>query len=83
MDGGFLDGYISSMEDGFFGIVKPNGFFHPVVSLEVAKNNSGIKCSGVAFCLSFREPRIKLIPLKYGDGLLSVGEKVRIKLGFR
>ena len=83
LDGGFLDGYISSMEDGFFGIVKPNGFFHPVVSLEVAKNNSGIKCSGVAFCLSFREPRIKLIPLKYGDGLLSVGEKVRIKLGFR
>ncbi len=83
MDGGFLDGYIASKESGFFGIVKPNGFFHPAVSLEVAKNNSEIKCSGVSFSLSLKEPRIKVIPLKYGDELFSVGEKVRIKLGFR
>jgi hypothetical protein len=80
MDGGFLDGYISSMEDGFFGIVKPHGFFHHGVSLEVTKDNSGIKCGGVAFCLSFREPRIKLIPLKYGDGQLCVGDKVCINI---
>jgi hypothetical protein len=83
LDGGFLDGYISSMEDGFFGIVKPHGFFHPKVSLEVTKDNSGIKCNGIAFCLSFREPGIKVIPLKYGDGFLSVGDKVCIKIEVR
>ncbi|TAN35704.1 MAG: hypothetical protein EPN24_06950 [Candidatus Methanoperedens sp.] len=83
LDGGFLDGYISSMEDGFFGIVKPHGFFHPGVSLEVTKDHSEIKCNGIAFCLSFREPRIKIIPLKYGDGQLCVGDKVRIKIEVR
>lgn len=81
MDGGFLDGYISSSGDGFFGIVKHDGFFHPVVSLEVTKDNSEIKCSGIAFRLSFIEPKIKLIPLKYGERLFEAGEKVRIRIG--
>lgn len=83
MDGGFLDGYIPYSDDGFFGIVKPNGFFHPQVSLEVTRDNSEIKCSGIAFRLSFIEPKIKLIPLKYGDRLFEAGEKVRIRLGVR
>ncbi len=81
MDGGFLDGYIPCLDDGFFGIVKPDGFFHPQVSLEVTKDNSEIKCSGIAFSLSFIEPKIKLIPLKYGDRLFDAGENVRIRLG--
>ena len=80
MDGGFLDGYISPSGDGFFGIVKPDGFFHPAVSFEVTKDNSKIKCGGVAFCLSFMKPKIKIIPLKYGEKLFHTGEKVRIKL---
>ncbi|MBU4339904.1 MAG: M23 family metallopeptidase [Euryarchaeota archaeon] len=83
MDCGFLDGYVPYSDDGFFGIVKPDGFFHPQVSLEVTKDNSEIKCSGIAFRLSFIEPKIKLIPLKYGDRLVEAGEKVRIRLGFR
>jgi len=83
MDNGFLDGYIPSSGDGFFGIVKTDGFFHPVVSLEVEKDNSEIKCSGVAFRLSFIEPKIKVIPLKYGDMLFHQGETVRIKLEFQ
>ncbi|VVB87105.1 Uncharacterised protein [uncultured archaeon] len=80
LDGGFLDGYIASNEGGFFGIVKPQGFFHPGVSLEVKTGDSIINCSGISFCLSFREPRIKVIPLKYGDELLSVGEIVHIRI---
>ena len=83
LDNGFLDGYISHSSDGFFGIVKPHGFFHPMVSLEIKKDNSEIKCNGIAFCLSFREPRIKVIPLKYGDGQLCVGDKVQIKIEVR
>ncbi len=81
MDGGFLDGYIPRSDDAFFGIVKPDGFFHPQVSLEVMKDNSEIICSGIAFRLSFMKPEIKLIPLKYGERLFETGEKVRIKLG--
>ena len=83
MDMGFLDGYIPCSDDGFFGIVKPDGFFHPSVSLEVTKDNSEIECSGIAFRLSFMKPKIKLIPLKYGDRLFEAGEKVRIRLGVR
>lgn len=80
LDGGFLDGYISSAEAGFFGIVKPQGFFHPEVSLEVRTGGSLLKCSGISFCLSFREPRIKVIPLKYGGGLPSAGDEVHIRI---
>ncbi len=80
MDDGFLDGYISPSCDDFFGIVKPDGFFHPAVSLEVTKDNSEIKCGGVAFCLSFMKPKIKIIPQKYGEMLLYPGDKVRIKI---
>jgi hypothetical protein len=83
MDGGFLDGYIPCSDDGFFGFLKPGGFFHPPISLEITKDNSEIKCSGIAFRLSFLEPKIKLIPLKYGDRLFEPGEKVRIRLGVR
>ena len=81
IDGGFIDGYIPCSDDGFFGVVKPDGFFHPSVSLEVTKDNSEIECSGIAFRLSFMKPKIKLIPLKYDDKLFHPGEKVRIKLG--
>ncbi len=80
VDCGFLDGFIAYENGGFFGIVKPNGFFHPAVSLEVTKDNSEIKCSGVAFSLSFKERGIKLIPLKYGDRLFDTGDKVGIKI---
>ena len=83
IDGGYLDGYIPCSDDGFFGVVKPDGFFHPSVSLEVTEDNSEIKCSGIAFRLSFMKPKIKLIPLKYGDRLFEDGEKVRIRLGVR
>ena len=82
IDGGFLDGYISSNhEDGFFGIIKPQGFFHSeVMSIDVTKEDSKIECGGVAFSLSFDEPMIKVIPKKYGDKLLSAGDDVNIKL---
>jgi hypothetical protein len=80
MDGGFLDGYISPSGDDFFGIIKPDGFFHSAVSLEVTKDNSKIKCGGVAFSLSFMKPKIKIIPLKYGDLHFHPGETVRIKI---
>lgn len=84
MDGGFIDGYVSAKERGFFGIVKPQGFCHPEVSaLEVAARNSEIKCSGIAFSLSFNEPKIKVIPIKYGDRLFSAGDNVHIRLGVR
>jgi hypothetical protein len=83
IDGGFLDGYIPYSDNSFFGIIKPDGFYHPIISLEVTKDNSEIKCSGIAFRLSFIEPNIKLIPLKYGDRLFEAGEKVRIKLGIQ
>ncbi len=83
IDGGFLDGFVSSSpEESFFGIVGPQGFFHPeVLSLDISRGNKKIECGGVGFCLSFKEPRIKVIPRKYGDKLFSEDEKVRIKIG--
>ena len=81
IDGGFIDGYISSNAH-FFGILKPEGFFRPHVSLfEITKENRSVRCSGIAFCLSFNEPRIKLIPEKYGNKPLFVGDKINIKFG--
>ena len=82
MDGGFLDGFVSSNPgEGFFGIVRPEGFFGPEVSsLEVRRGNKKIECGGVGFCFSFTEPRIKVIPRKYGDKLFSEGERVSIRL---
>lgn len=82
IDGGFVDGYISSNgEDHFFGILKPEGFFRPGVSLlQITKEDKSVKCSGIAFSLSFNEPRIKLIPEKYGDKPLSKGDKLKILL---
>ncbi|MDJ1421647.1 MAG: hypothetical protein M5U10_07000 [Candidatus Methanoperedens sp.] len=83
MDGGFLDGYITQdPEGGFSGIIKPQGYSHPGISmLEITAGDSEVKCSGVAFCLSFNEPRIKVIPEKYGDIPLSSGDRVSIRLG--
>lgn len=83
MDGGFIDGYISSNRaDHFFGIVKPGGLFRPEVSfLEITKENKPVRSSGITCCLSFIEPRIKLIPEKYGDKPLSLGDKIHIKIG--
>jgi hypothetical protein len=83
LDGGFLDGYIASKEGGFFGIVRPQGFFHPEVSVEVMTDGSIIKCSGISLCLSFQEPGIKVMPMKYGDRLLSMSDKVHIKIAVR
>ncbi len=85
MDGGFLDGYVaSSHEGGFFGLIKPEGFFHPEVSmLEVTGRNGEVECSGLAFCLSFNEPRIKVIPKKYGDKLFSMGDSVNVRIWIR
>ncbi len=82
IDGGFLDGYIASnSEDDFFGVIKPQGYFHPEVSaLEIAAGGSEITCAGIAFSLSFNEPMIKVIPLKYGDALFSMDDIVSIKL---
>ncbi|HEX7627945.1 MAG TPA: hypothetical protein VF354_03380 [Candidatus Methanoperedens sp.] len=81
IDGGFIDGYISKEDDHFFGILKPGGFFRPHVTLlEITKENSPVRCSGIAFCLSFYEPRIKLIPKKYGDKPLFPGDKIKILL---
>lgn len=82
IDGGFLDGYISSSrDDGFFGIIKMQAFYHSeVMSIDVTKEDSKIECGGVAFSLSFDEPLIKLIPRKYGDKLLSEDDEVNIKL---
>ena len=82
IDGGFIDGYISSNgEDHFFGILKSGGFFRPeFFVLEITKENRSVRCSGIAFSLSFNEPRIKLIPEKYGDKPLSKGDKINIVL---
>ena len=84
IDGGFIDGYISSNgEDHFFGILKPGVFFRPeVFVLEITKENRSVRCSGIAFSLSlsFNEPRIKLIPEKYGDKPLFPGDKIKILL---
>ncbi len=82
VDGGFIDGYISSdHEGGFYGIIKPEGFCHPVaLELEIKNEGEDMECAGVAFCLSFSEPRIKVIPRKYGDKPLSEGDMVRIRL---
>ncbi len=85
LQNGFFDGYISSTKDeGFFGIVRPEGFSHHEVSdFAVTAGNSEIKCNGIAFSLSFNEPRIKVIPVKYGEKLFCAGDKILIKLGVR
>ncbi|MFZ3382593.1 MAG: hypothetical protein WA144_01580 [Candidatus Methanoperedens sp.] len=82
IDGGFIDGYISSNgEDHFFGVVKSEGFSRPeVFVLKITKENRPVRCSGIAFCLSFNEPRIKLIPEKFGDKPLFPGDKIKIIL---
>ncbi len=84
MDGGFLDGFISSNGGGdFFGTIKQQGFFHPSVSsFEISKGDSEIKCGGAAFCLSLKEPAIKIIPERYGDKPVSLGDEIRLKLAF-
>ncbi len=83
--GGFLDGYIDSNPgDGFFGLVKPGGFNHPQVSiLEVTRGGREVECGGIAFCLSFSEPRIKVIPMKYGDRPFSRDETIFIRIGIK
>lgn len=83
MDGGFIDGYISQ-EGGFFGIVKRQDFSHPGISvMEVMKDGSSVNCAGIAFCLSFKEPWIKLVPRKYGDKLFNEGDNIFIKFCIR
>lgn len=72
-----------AIDGGFFGTIKRQGFFHPEVSsLEISKCDSEVKCSGVAFCLSLKEPGIKVIPQKYGDKPISLGDKIHVKLAF-
>ena len=82
IDGGFIDGYISSEHDDFFGVIKENGFTHPnAAQLEITSNGSNIKCGGVAFSLAFNEPRIKVIPQRYGEKLFSKGDEVHVRIG--
>ncbi|MCX9009845.1 MAG: hypothetical protein OIN66_01870 [Candidatus Methanoperedens sp.] len=85
VDGGFLDGYVpSGTESGFFGIVKQQGFSHPqVAGLGITEGEKEIECAGAAFCLHFNEPRIKVLPLRYGDELFSGDGEVRISLEVR
>ena len=78
--GGFIDGYVSCREEGFFGIIRPGGFSRPHASLEVKKEGREAECAGVAFSLFFNEPRIKVIPVRYGDRPLSRGDRVTINL---
>ncbi|VVB93651.1 Uncharacterised protein [uncultured archaeon] len=81
LDGGFLDGYVAA-EEGFFGIIKSQGFFRPeILMIEIIAGGKKIDCSGVAFCLYFNEPRIKLIPQKYGIKQFSEGGEVIIRIG--
>ncbi|MFA4955828.1 MAG: hypothetical protein WC556_02495 [Candidatus Methanoperedens sp.] len=82
--GGFIDGYVSSYPDDFFGVIKPGGFTRPkVTELEITLDGSKIKCGGIAFCLTFDEPRIKVIPQRYGEKPFSKGDEVRIRLGIQ
>jgi hypothetical protein len=85
IDRGFIDGYIPlSGEDGFFGVIKPYGFFHPEIStFEVKTNEAPVKCKGIGFSLSFIKPRIKVIPEKFGEMPLTVGQKVNIRIVLR
>ncbi len=84
VDGGFIDGYVSSYPDDFFGVIKPEGFSRPkLTELEITLDGSKIKCGGIAFCLAFNEPRIKVIPQRYGEKPFSKGDEVRIKLGIQ
>jgi len=85
IDGGFIDGYIPlGEESGFYGIIKPEGFFHPdISSLEVKMNDTMVRCKGIGFCLSFVLPRIKVIPEKFGDMPFMVGQKVNIRIALR
>lgn len=82
LDSGFLDGYVAPVVgEGFFGIIRPQGFFRPEISkLDVIAGDRNIDCGGVAFSLHFNEPRIKLIPRKYGIKQFSEGEEVLIRL---
>jgi len=81
VDGGFIDGYVNSYQDDFFGVINPEGFNHPkVTELEIISESSKIKCGGIAFCLAFNEPWIKVIPQIYGEKLFSKGDEVLIRL---
>jgi len=82
IDNGFIDGYVSSYQDDFFGVIKPEGFTRPkVTEFEITLDGSKIKCGGITFCLAFDEPRIKVIPQRYGEKLLSTGDEVHIRIG--
>ena len=84
IDVGFIDGYVSSYPDDFFGVINPEGFTRPkVTELEITSNGSKIKFGGIAFCLAFSEPWIKVIPQRYGEKLFSKGDEVRIRLGIQ
>jgi hypothetical protein len=84
LDEGFIDGYVSSYPDDFFGVIKPGGFTRPkVTELEITRDASKIICGGITFCLTFNEPRIKVIPQRYGEKPFSKGDKVRITLGIQ
>jgi hypothetical protein len=52
-----------------------------VTELEITRAGSKIKCGGLAFCLAFDEPRIKVIPQRYGEKLFSKGDEVHIRIG--
>jgi len=84
IDGGFIDGFVRPHPDNFFGVIKPEGFTRPKLSeLEITSDGSKIKCGGIAFCLSFNEPWVKVIPQRYGEKPFSKGDEVHIRLGIQ
>jgi hypothetical protein len=81
IDRGFIDGYVSSYPDDFFGLIKPEGFIRPkVTDLGITSDGSKINCAGIAFSLAFNEPRIKVIPQRYGEKPFSKRDEVQIRL---
>jgi hypothetical protein len=75
---------VSSYPHDFFGVIKPGEFTRPkVTELEITADGSKIKCGGIAFSLAFNEPRIKVIPQRYGEKPFSKRDKVLIRLGIQ
>lgn len=81
MDGGFIDGYASSYPEDFFGVIKPEGFTRPKLSeLEIISDGSKKGFGGIAFCLALNDPRIKVVPQRYGEKPFSKGDEVHIRI---
>lgn len=82
LKGGFLDGYVSTDRgSGFFGIIHQQGHSIPeLLSIEITKDGSEIECAGISFCLNFRRPFIKVIPVSHGKRPFSPGDAIHIRI---